>query len=435
MKILLIEQLKRSHRSSSLFLTRYLTTFAILPTLYIRRLAAITPSQHQVTILNERYHPLPINDEYDLVVIHYTTSFSSIAYAVADTFREKGTTVILCGLHASALPDEALTHADAVLIGRGEYNWLTLLNDIKHHQLKKIYPPEPHNMTTCCIPPTNVNLPGFVLMGAIEATRGCPYNCSFCPEGNTPYKNQFYARPVDQVIDEIREIPQKIIMFYDLSLTINPEYTKELFTKMIPMHKHFFCNGNIDVLSQDSELVRLSKQAGCIGWLVGFESFDQKTLNAVGKTTNIVEQYEKTVNLIHSYHMIVVGDFMFGFDHDTKNVFDNTLSMLQKLRIDAADFTILTPFPGTALFNQLKEEGRILTTDWQQYTMFNPVFKPKHMTPEQLQQGVYSLYQRFYSPKNTMYRLARTLPLGIYPFMSAAARNVLASLNTMFFTK
>lgn len=435
MKILLVEQLKRSPKSYNHFLTRFLTTFSILPTLYVRQLAAITPKKHHITFINERYTILNLVEDYDLVVLHFTTASATIAYNIADQFRKKKIPVVLCGLHASALPDEALSHADSVLLGRGECNWLSLLDDFEKDQLKKIYSPEPYDTKTCHIPPTKVNLPGFIIMGAVEATRGCPYQCHFCPEGNTSFANHFYTRPIDEVIDEIKEIPQKIIMFYDLSLTINSEYTKELFIKMRPLNKHFFCNGNIDVLSKDPELVHLSKKAGCIGWLVGFESFDQTTLDSVGKPTNKVEEYKKTVDLIHSHKMVVIGDFMFGFDNDTVKVFDNTLTLLKKLQIDVADFTILTPFPGTPLFDQLQKQKRILTTDWDQYSMFKPVFQPKQMTSEQLQQGVLSLYQQYYSPKQTAARVLRNITKGFYPFTATLARNLLASFNSMFFTK
>ena len=435
MKILLIEQLKKSNRSSNHFLIRFLTTFSILPTLYIRRLASITPKHHQVTILNERYHQRNITNEYDLIVIHYNTASSSVAYDIADQFRKKKVTVVLCGLHASALPNEALKHADAVLIGRGECNWLDLLKDMEKKNIQKIYHPKSYDTENCFIPSTNVALPGFVLMGAIEATRGCPYQCHFCPEGNTPNGNQFYTRPIEEVIEEIKDLPQKIFTFYDMSLTIEPSYTKELFRQMKSLKKHFFCNGNINQLARDPSFVSLSKKAGCIGWLIGFESFQQQTLESMGKSTNSVKEYKTAVDLIHSNKMIVIGDFMFGFDTDTPDVFDTTFSMLKEIKIDVADFTIVTPFPGTPLFKKLQKEKRLLTTKWDEYTMFNPVFQPKHMTAEQLQIGVFSLYKQFYSPKEVIVRTLPTVLKGFYPFTSVAARNLLASFNSMFLTK
>ena len=163
------------------------------------------------------------------------------------------------------------------------------------------------------------------MTGALEATRGCPYHCEFCPETNIQGGASFYKRPIHEVIAEIKTIPQKTLMFYDTSLTIDPAYTKELFKKMKGLHKKFFCNGNVDVLAHDAELVRLSKEAGCVAWLVGFESICQNTLDAVGKTTNMVDEYAQAIHNIHQNHMVVIGDFMFGFDTDTPDVFEKTL--------------------------------------------------------------------------------------------------------------
>lgn len=403
--------------------------FSILPSLYPRRLAAITPAYHTVTVLNERYQPVQTEKHYDLVNIHFTTASALKAYQVADTFRKKGVKVVLSGLHASALPEEAKQHADSILLGRGELNWLTLLKDMENNKLKEIYPPEDFTASQTKIPPTHVKLPGFMMTGAVEATRGCPYKCTFCPESNTPNGDKFYARPVDEIINELKTMPQKTIMFYDASLTINPSYTKELFTRMKSLKKKFFCNGNVDVLAHDEELVQLSKDAGCLAWLVGFESFSQETIDKVGKTTNKVDIYRKAVQNIHKHGMAVIGDFIFGFDTDTPTVFTNTLHAIKKLEIDVADFTILTPFPGTPLFTQLKEEGRLLTEDWSQYTLHTVVFKPKNMSVRELQEGVRTLYQKFYSPQESLKRVIRGFQLGFHPFLVILSRNLIANFN------
>ncbi len=198
-------------------------------------------------------------------------------------------------------------------------------------------------------------------------------------------------------------------MFYDTSLTIDPTYTKELFKQMKGLHKKFFCNGNADVLAHDAELVRLSKEAGCAAWLVGFESLCQNTLEPVGKTTNRVNEYAQAINNIHKNHMAVIGDFMFGFDTDTPEVFETTLKAMKELKIDVADFSILTPFPGTPLFTKLDAEKRILTKDWKYYNMGHVVFSPKQMTPDELLQGVRLMYAEFYHPLNTIKRIAQNL--------------------------
>jgi len=426
MRILMIEQIKATaHKSRSLEKT-ILTAFSILPTLYIRRLAAITPSKHDVFVINERYHSISFTDHYDLVLIHFTTASAKRAYEIADQFQAKKTPVILCGLHASALPKEALLHADSILLGRGETNWLTLLEDAELNEIKSIYKPESYDSISCSIPPTNVTLPGFMMVGAIEATRGCPYRCNFCPESNTPNGHIYYKRPINEVIDEIRKIKQKIIMFYDASLTIDPDYTKTLFKKMIPLKKHFFCNGNVDVLSSDEELIHLSKKAGSIGWLIGFESISQKTIDAVHKKTNSVAIYKQAIDLIHKYHMMVIGDFMFGFDTDTKDVFNTTAETIKKLGIDVADFTINTPFPGTPMYDQLEKEGRILTKNWTKYTMYSVVYQPQKMTPNELRDGVFFMYQSFYSFPETIKRICKGLCYGLYPFVAIVNRNLIS---------
>lgn len=428
MNILIIENVSTGSTKYGLFDKTILTMFSILPTLYARQIKAITPKKHNTQLINERYDKIDYNQNYDIVNINYTTSTTPRAYQIADKFQKKDTTLALSGMHASALPEEAIQHADSVLIGRGETNWLEFLDDFEKKQIKRIYQPKPYKKIS--IPPTQIELPGFVINGAIEATRGCPYQCTFCPESNIPRGNIYYQRPVDDVIEEIKKLPYKTFNFYDNSLTINPTYTKTLFKKMKPLNKKFSCNGNSDVLANDIELVKLSKEAGCKSWLIGFESFQQETIELVGKKTNKIKEYQKAVENIHNNNMVVIGDFMFGFDTDTKDVFDNTLKMLKKLKIDAADFTILTPFPGTPIFETFEKEDRLLTKDWSKYNMRNVVFKPKNLTPQELTNGVRKMYKEFYSTPYAMKRIISSLKLGFYQFLLVFSRNFIANMNS-----
>jgi radical SAM superfamily enzyme YgiQ (UPF0313 family) len=190
------------------------------------------------------------------------------------------------------------------------------------------------------------------------------------------------------VIDEIKTIKQRNLYFYDPSLTINPDYTKELFKAMKGLNKKFTCFGNIDILGKDEEFLKLASEAGCQNWYVGFESVSQETINKLGKRSNKVENYSSAVKKINDNGMHIIGAFIFGFDTDKKDVFDNTIKMVYTLDIDFAEFTILTPYPGTPLFDRLDKEGRILTKNWSKYTEHgNVVFKPKYMTPEELLHG------------------------------------------------
>ena len=429
MKILIIENVWMGGAKYGLFDKLFLTSFSILPTIHARQIAAITPKKHQIIMLNERYSKINYDEDYDLVNINFTTSTAPRAYEIAKKYRKKGKKVVLSGLHVAAVPNEAKKFADSVLLGRGELNWLTLLSDLENGKLKELYPSESYKKSTK-IPPTKISLPGFVVTGAVEATRGCPYRCDFCPESNIDGGGKYFTRPVDEVIDEIRHIPQKSIMFYDSSLTINPTYTKELFQKIIPLKKRFFCNGNSNVLARDEELVKLSKEAGCVSWLVGFESVSQKTIDSIGKNSNKVSEYKKAVENIHKYKMAVIGDFIFGFDTDTKDVFKDTMSFIKDLKIDLADFCILTPFPGTPIFNKLKNQKRLITEDWKDYYLRNVVFKPKNMTKKELTDGVKNMYSEFYSTPYTVKRILRSMRLGFYPFILVLIRNAISNMNS-----
>ena len=428
MKILIVENFWLGGRKLKQSEKLLLNTFSILPTLYTRQLASITPKEHSVTVVDERYSDIDFEEKYDIVLINFNFSSVSRAYEIADTFRQKDTPVVLSGWYPSVMSEEAKQHADSVMIGRNEINWLDLLDDFKEDKLKPSYGPKKYDGSVK-IPPANVELPGIVLTGAVEATRGCPYGCEFCPEANMPGGPQYFTRPIDDVVDEIKSIPQRTVMFYDNSLTINTDYSKSLFKKMKGLNKKFFCNGNSDALAHDKELVRLSKEAGCVSWLVGFESVSQKTIDEIGKTTNNVQEYIQAVENIHDHKMAVIGSFIFGFDTDTKDVFDETLKMIKELKIDVADFCILTPLLGTPLFDRLDKEGRILTKDWSKYDMKNVVFTPKHMTPEELLQGVRRMYSEFYSTPFTIQRIVKSLKLGLYPFFTVFTRNFIANMN------
>ena len=429
MNILIIENFWLGGRKLKLTEKLLLNTFSILPTLFARQLAAITPKKYSVEVVDERYSKINFDKRYDLVLINFNLSSVPRAYELADIFRKKEIPIVLSGWYPSVMYKEAKTHADSVLIGRNELNWLDLLNDFEKNKLKPFYGPKKYDRSIK-IPPTNVRLPGFVLTGAIEATRGCPYKCEFCPEANDIEGSQYFTRPVNDVIEEIKSIPQKTIQFYDNSLTINPDYSKTLFRKMKDLNKKFFCNGNIDKLAEDKELVHLSKEAGCVSWLVGFESISQETIDEIGKSTNKVEKYSKAVENIHKNKMAVIGSFIFGFDTDTKEVFKETLKIIKDLKIDLADFCILTPFPSTPLFERLKKEDRLFEKDLSKYTMRNVVFKPKNFTPEELLDGVKEMYIEFYSIQNTVNRIFRGLKLGIYPFFLVLARNAVANMNS-----
>jgi len=367
---------------------RLSTRLNIYPSLTLAQLAGITPGKHEVEAIFERYQNIDFEWDGDLVGISCLTPLAPRAYEIADRFRKKGTKVVLGGWHPSALPMEAKQHADAVVIGEAEIIWPKLLNDLEKNELKPFYKNETPVDLSCIKSADREINQGISFVTGIQASRGCPMGCEFCGVTNSPDGRIFRKRPIEDVIEEIKSIRQKHLYFYDPSMTINPDYAKQLFKAMQDLNKKFVCFGNVDVLGGDDELLKLASEAGCENWFVGFESISQETINKLGKKSNKVENYASSIKKIHEYGMAVIGAFIFGFDTDTKDVFDNTAGMIYDLSIDIAELTILTPYPGTPLFDRLDKEGRILTKDWSKYTeKENVVFMPKNMKPEDLLDG------------------------------------------------
>jgi len=427
---LLLEQYLQGYKSHwKTFLHRIILKGSYHRSLSLEMLAAVTPKKHEVVIRKEYYKNVNYDEDFDIIGIRTTTTDSFFAYKVADEFRRQKVPVVLGGWHASALPEEAKQHADAVVIGEAEETWPKLLNDFENGRLKPFYRPErpvdPKN-----IPAAN-SFFSKDFAPAIQASRGCPYQCEFCSETIMNSKKIFRPRPVENVVEEIKSIPGNVFVFHDASLTIDPKYTKKLFRSMIDLNKHFFCNGNVDTLGSDDELLSIAKKAGCVGWLIGFESISKESLIGAGKKTNNVNSYMNAIEKIHEHNMMVSGSFVFGFDGDTLDIFDKTKDFVDMSGIDMPDAMTLTPFPGTPLFNRLEKEGRILTKDWSKDDHRHVVFQPKNMTPEDLFENTQKIYADFFSKYSMAKRILKSIKLGYNPFISVLFQNLtMATMET-----
>jgi len=370
----------------------------------LEQLSGIIPKEHDVTIIDEKIgKKINFNDSFDLVGISAFTSNVNRGYEIALEFRKRGVPVIMGGYHPSALPDEAIRFCDSVAVGESEYLWPKILDDVRNGKLKPFYiqdkPVDANDIPSCRSEQTR----GSYLVGGIQATRGCSNRCEFCAITNMKYGSLYRKRPINKVIEEIKSTRQKIIDFFDPSFTVDTSYTKSLFKELKGIDKTFTANGNINILFRDEELLKLASEAGIRKWFIGFESFNQKNLDMIGKKANRVEEYAAAIRKIRDYDMDVYGLFMVGLDHDILDVFDSTAhAILYDLELTNANIYVSTPFPGTPLFTRLDKEGRILTKDWSRYTMDDVVIKPKNMSPEELFEGYKRAKREIHSLLNVL---------------------------------
>jgi len=423
MKILIINA-NKDHRHN--FLTKIAYKINSGPILVLQQLAAATPRNHDVKLIDDRYDTTNYDADVDLVGISILTPSAPRAYNIADEFRKRGKTVVLGGYHPSALPKEAKQHADSVVIGEAESTWTQLLKDFENRNLESFYntdlPVDP-----AAIPePRNELLRIRPFISPVLTSRGCPYHCSFCSLSHL-YGSDYRPRPIKNIIQEIERIDRRFLyLCIDASLTIDIDYSKALFRAMIPLKKKFIAYGSAPPLLKDDDLLKLSKEAGCINWSIGFETICQKSLTKDANKAYNVKDYADIVKKIHEYDMNVFGTFVFGFDHDTPDIFDNTLNAVYDLGLDSAEFDILTPFPITRLFHQLEKEGRILTYDWTKYDFHHVVFKPKNMTPKELFDGTAKVAKDFSSPIKSIQRIMDVA------INTKALSNILAAISFNF---
>ena len=371
--------------------------------------AAATPTGHCVRILDELVEPLRFNEDCDLVGITAMTALAPRAYEIADRFRALGKTVVMGGFHATFSPAEALAHVDAVVCGEAEGAWETLLADAAAGRLRRVYrngaPADLSRLRP--VPRRLLHRRGYATVHAVQTARGCDHGCSFCSV-TTFHGRRWRARPIESVVEEIAAIGERAFIFMDDNLAADPTRAKEIFRRLIPLKKKWVSQCAVTA-ADDGEFLSLAAQAGCVGLFIGLESFDGGSLEGVCKEFNHVERYRDAIRRIHSHGICVEAGIVVGFDNDTRAVFGRTLEALDSLGIDAAQISILTPLPGTPLFDRMEAQGRILRRDWRRYDFRSVVLNPAHMAPEDLQAGADWLYACFYSPWRVVRRTLRAL--------------------------
>ncbi len=373
-------------------------------------LAALASPGHAVKIVDEAFVPDNISEEVDLVGITVMTDLALRAYQIADTYRRRGVKVVMGGIHPTILPNEALQHADAVVIGEAEEVWPRLLSDVASREMQKLYCANKiSDLNRIPIPRRDLypkaKYQGYTpLAFGIETARGCPYDCEFCSIGSVMGR-QYRLRPMQDVIVEMESIDSPHLFFVDDALALNRPTAKKLFAEMIPLKKKWAGQGPVS-LAEDLELLELMRRSGCVGLLIGFESVQKETRDGMKKIRNLKIDFSEAVRRFHGEGIALLGAFIFGFDHENKDVFDQTLEFSIKTRLDCLELRILTPFPGTRLYGRLLREGRLLVPNWwlRGYPPDTLLFQPKGMTGEELIEGFNRLNRQAYSFGSIMKR-------------------------------
>lgn len=360
--------------------------------------AFIDERLYEITLVDEYNQKIPFDRSFDLVAITVNTPNAYHCYDISEKFRAGGAKVALGGPHVTLLPDEAQKHCDHLMIGESEETWPRFLQDFYSGRADTRYkagaPPELKDLP---VPRWDLLKHRAARMkGAVFATRGCPYYCRYCNLKQI-YFGRFRTRPAGEVIREIRALKSRYFVFWDDNFFADRTYALELMKSLAPLRKRWAAQVTL-ADCMDEELLQAAEAAGCLYLFVGIESFSERALEDAGKQINRIGDYQKIIQTIHRYNIMVQAGIVFGFDADTPGIFETTLQACERLGIDGATVSILTPLPKTPVYEQMKAEGRLTTDNWSHFNGKTHVpYTPKNMTARQLYDGYAGFRRKFYS--------------------------------------
>ncbi|WP_084019408.1 B12-binding domain-containing radical SAM protein [Desulfuribacillus alkaliarsenatis] len=370
-------------------------------------LAGFVPSSFEIILIDEYSQQIPF-EKFDVVAVTVNTPNAPHVYRIAKKFQDLGSWVVLGGPHITLLPEEASKHANTIFVGEAEETWPSFLTDFLEGKPEEVYEcKNTPDLKDLPLPRRDLIVGHKFTSGAVFATRGCPHNCSYCCLKKI-YCHHFRKRPVEEVIEDIKNIPNKHFVFWDDNFFADAEYTKKLLKMLKPLKKKWAAQVTAQSC-KDEELLCMAKKAGCLYLFLGLESFSKEGLKDANKSFNIIEQYPKIVELIHSNGISVQAGVVFGFDSDTMAVFDDALEFCESIGVDGVTASILTPFPGTSLYDALEKDCRLLDVDWSYYNGKTRVsFEPKQLTSSELLEGYNSFRGKFYSWRSIVRRLSKS---------------------------
>ena len=398
MKMLLIAPSKGERAINK---TRAMIRFPQVSLLYV---AALTPAEHQVVVVEEENQPLNSSEKWDLVGITCMTATAPRAYQLADELRRRGTRVVLGGVHPSVLPEEAKAHCDAVVVGEAEPVWGRLLHDAEAGRLEPYYRSGTEwSLDDYPLPDRAASRVGSVLgVVPVVTSRGCPYACEFCCVRSVFGRSVRHVS-VERVVEDIRRSGSSTVMFLDDNIVGDQAYASRLFDAIRELRIHWGGQASISFV-RNEKLLAQAAASGCRGLFVGLESVSEHKMKRMSKSMKTLEDTAVAIHRIQDSGILLHASIVFGFDDDDPSIFDETVEFLQRVRIPSATFNVLTPYPGTEIYDQLKAENRLLTRDWTYYDHCTPVYVPRRMTVDQLYDGYRHAKKSFFSAAKIVQR-------------------------------
>jgi radical SAM superfamily enzyme YgiQ (UPF0313 family) len=367
-------------------------------------LAALTPSDIEVEVLDENVEEIDFDRSYDLIGITGMTQQAVRAYAIADEFKRRNVRVVIGGIHATQLPDEAKLHADSVVIGEGEYIWPAVLRDLAANTLQPFYRnSRPVDLKDSPIPRYDMmkhKTKNRVFW--VQSTRGCPHDCEFCCASKV-FGRTYRHKPVKAVIAEIAFIKSHCKSFHlhfsDDNLMGSPRYLRELLGQLAGMKVFWFGQSDVSVADHD-DILALMQKSGCYCVFIGFDSLSEEGLKSIDASlwkSRYLPMYKSSISRIQSYGIGVQGAFIVGLENDTMETFDRIIDFIVESNMYQSQITIATPLPGTRLRKRLEQEGRLLATPWDNYTFSDVNFIHNNLTQQELEEGLLRVYKSIYA--------------------------------------
>ncbi len=374
------------------------------PPLGLYTIVSLLRNEHTVVVQNENIEELTF-DKPDIVGIMVSLDVLPRAIEVSRLFMQKGIPVVAGGVHIttahSSVPQGAFT---SLCVGAAEGTWPQIMRDLHGGSLKEVYRCSSDFKGTDIVSPAYDLMPRgqYLYRNIIHTSRGCPFRCDFCY--NSYGEHRYVHREIDDIIREIKSFEQKHIMIIDDNFIGNPKWTMELLHAFIPLKIKWNAAVSINVVDIPG-MLDLMKESGCQGLFIGFESINPSSLGDVHKVQNDRSKYEYAISEIHKRGFMINASFVFGLDNDTPDVFQKTLDWIVEQKLETITSHILTPYPGTTLYDEFVRDGRLITDNLSLYNTAHVVFRPKNMTPEQLYDGYIWIYKELYSFKNIIRRL------------------------------